>query len=191
MLALLLAVVAAIVLIIVKPGSGDGAREAGQVEVPNDLPGTGTSKEPEKTPSQKQKGDTPECAADQLRVTPVTDSTDYADGELPQLSLIVENVGEDACVADLGTATMQFRITSGDDEVWRSVDCQENADHRSVILDPEKPLTSEAIEWDRTRSSEESCGITRDPVDSEGDSYHLWVTVGEVESEDTAQFVLY
>jgi hypothetical protein len=185
-LAALLAVIVAVVLVIVKPGSSGGATGAREVEVPEDL----VTVEQEEAAATDPDAIAP-CADSQLRVTPVTDRQSYAAGELPRLSLSVENVGEADCQADLGTAGMSFEITSGADQVWRSTDCQQNADHRSVIVQPGKPLTTEALEWDRTRSSPESCEITRDPVGAGGATYHLRVAIGGVNGEGTAPFLLY
>ncbi|MBU3994187.1 MAG: hypothetical protein KKF42_00160 [Actinobacteria bacterium] len=185
-LAALLAVGIAVVLVIVKPGSSGGAAGAREVEVPEDLVSVEKQETEEADPTAIAA-----CADSQIRVTPVTDRDSYAAGELPKLSLSVENVGEADCQADLGTAGMSFEITSGADQVWRSTDCQQNADHRSVIVQPGKPLTTEALEWDRTRSSPESCEITRDPVGAGGATYHLRVAIGGVNGEGTAPFLLY
>lgn len=181
----LVAVVAAVVLVILKPGSSGGAATNRDVEVPDDLVAS------EQASSEDAKSDLPECSAGQLEVTPITDRQSYAAGELPELSLSIENTGEKKCSADLGTAGMSFEITSGSDEVWRSADCQENADHRLVVLEPKKPLTTEAIAWDRTRSSPDTCDISRDPVGAGGASYHLHVAAAGVEGAGTAQFLLY
>lgn len=183
-LAALLAVVAVVVLVFVKPGSNSDIQNAREVEVPSDLA-------EEEADSAGADGEPAACNPGQLQVTPMTDKGDYAEGELPQLSLSVENTGQEACSADLGTATMEFAVSSGDDQVWRSVDCQEDGDHRAVILDPGKPLETEALEWDRTRSSPETCDITRDPVAAGGASYHLRVTAAGVDGSGTAQFLLY
>lgn len=181
----LLAVVAVVVLVFLKPGSSGGARDANSVEVPSDIaakPDSGDEKKDDAVAA---------CAPDQLRVTPITDKSDYAEGELPQLSLSVENIGQAACSADLGTATLTFDITSGEDQVWRSTDCLKNPTNVAVILDPKKPETTEALPWDRTRSSPETCDITRDPVTAGGASYHLRASAAGVTSQDTAQFLLY
>ncbi|MEJ6489085.1 hypothetical protein PQI23_05040 [Leucobacter sp. USCH14] len=188
----LLAVIAVVVLIIVRPGSSGGVASAGQVEVPEDLVESPSPASDEaEGGAGGEEGEVAACAAGQLTVTPATDKGDYAAGELPQLSLSVENTGEEPCSADLGSANLQFVIASGDDEVWRSADCQENAEHLAVILEPGTPLETEAIAWDRTRSSPETCDISRDAVSAGGASYHLRTTAGGVQGTGTAQFLLY
>ncbi len=184
-LAGLLAIVAFVVLVIVKPGSNGGAATAPEVELPGEIVAA------EKTQDAAKGGEIPKCPAGELAVTPITDKESYAVDELPLLSLRVENTGEKACQAQLGTAGMRFTITSGSDEVWRSTDCQENGDTRNVVLEPGKPLETEAIPWDRTRSGLETCDIDRDPVTADGATYHLHVAVGEIEGNGTAPFLLY
>ena len=181
----LLAVVVAVVLIILKPGGNGGVSDAPKVSVPSDLGDT----EAKPTTSAGKK-ETPACADGELVVTPLTDKTSYAAGEEPKLSLKVENRGTKACSADLGTATMTFAVTSGSDQVWQSTDCQKKPDHRAIILQPGKPLETEPIVWDRTRSSAGTCDISRDPVGAGGASYHLKVGVGTTDGEGTAQFIL-
>ncbi|MBK0417837.1 hypothetical protein JD276_02150 [Leucobacter sp. CSA1] len=182
----LLALIAVVVLIVVKPGSSGGARGAGEVSVPGDIAAS------EEQPDEEEDADEPPaCSAGQLAVTPMTDAQSYAEGVQPQLSLSVENTGDAACSTDLGTAGMQFAISSGDDEVWRASDCMEEPDHRNVILEPGQPLETEPLTWNRERSSPDTCGITREPVTAGGASYHLRVAVGEVQGAGTAQFLLY
>lgn len=176
----LLAVIAAVVLVIVKPGSG-GAQGEAQVEVPKDLP--------RETPEPENELQT--CTAGQLVITPIVSQESYAEGELPQLSLSVENTGDEACAADLGTAHMQFMITSGSDEVWRSVDCQKNPETRIIELAADQVLETETVEWDRTRSSPETCEAEREPVIAGGATYHLSAVVAGVQGRDTAPFLLY
>lgn len=180
----LIAVALVVVLIVVRPGSDARAKDIEKVEVPADL-----AAKPE-TPAGNSEA-TPACEFAHLKVQAITDQSSYGPGELPQLSLSVENVGEEACIADLGTAGMTFAVASGSDEVWRSTDCQKAPESLPVILDEGEVLESEAIEWDRTRSSVETCEISRDPVVGGGASYHLSVAAGGANSKETAQFLLY
>lgn len=182
----LLAVIAVVWLVFAKPGSGTEVPKADQVNVPDDL-----QQSPGPDAKSSDAGEVAACAAADLKVTAKTDSGDYAAGQNPEFSLTVENTGAEPCSADLGTAGMQFEVTSGDDQVWRSVDCQKDPKQLAVILDPGKELTSESVVWNRTRSSVESCEITRDPVAAGGASYHLWATVGGVRSAESQQFLLY
>lgn len=183
----LLAVIAAIVLIIVRPGSNPGANNANtsnNVEVPSDV-----AEKPDADPAKA--GEAAACAPGALEVLAVTDQGSYGEGENPLLSISVKNTSKDECIADLGTAGMSLTVSSGSDDVWRSTDCQTDPESLPVVLKPGEALDSESVEWDRTRSSPETCDIGRDPVVSGGASYHLSVTAGGGESEETAQFLLY
>lgn len=181
----LLAIVAAVVLIILKPGSTGGAASSRGVEVPDDLVAA------EQADAKQESAEIPACGAGQLEVAPITDRESYAVGELPQLSLSIENTGTAPCTADVGTAGMLFTITSGSDEVWRSIDCQTDSAHLAVVLEPGTPLTTEPLAWDRTRSSAESCETSRETVGSGGASYHLRVAAAGIEGTGTKQFLLY
>lgn len=182
-----LAIIAAIVLIVLKPGSSGGAAGPNNVAVPDDLV-TVEELDEESTPHPDE---IPACATGRLVVTPITDAASYGPEDEPLLSLRIENTGDAECVADLGTAGMLFEITSGSDQIWRSSDCQTEADHRSVVLLPGEPEETEPIPWNRERSSPETCDIDRQRVVAGGASYHLRVTAGGVTSTGTAQFQLY
>lgn len=183
-LAGLLAIVAFIVLIIVKPGSTGGAATAPEVKLPAEIQAADK-------PEVKSTDEPVACSAGDLEVTPIIDQESYASDELPLLSLSIESKAKDPCVAELGTAAMAFKITSGSDEVWRSIDCQVEPDKRSVLLQPGQVLTTETITWDRTRSSTESCDIERDQVLAGGGTYHLHVSAAGVQGQGTARFLLY
>lgn len=184
-LAGLIVFITVIVLVIVKPGASGTARDVGKVDLPSDL---AAQTAPQNDPD---KGDVAACRSGQLKVTPYTDKADYLEGELPALFLSVVNSGTDPCSADLGTATMEFAVSSGSDEVWRSVDCQTEPASLMVILDPDQPVETEPIAWNRTRSSAETCDITRDAVGGGGASYHLRASIAGVPGSGTAQFLLY
>lgn len=185
-LAGLLAVVAVIVLIIVRPGSASPETGAKGVNVPADLQQAEQNSTTGVDPTKAT-----ECGAGELDVKPITDTSNYGPGEMPQLSLSVTNTSDSECTADLGTAGMTFEISSGDDQVWRSRDCQKSPDSRLVILQAGETLETEPIEWDRTRSSTETCDIERDPVVADGASYHLRVSAANVPGTGTVQFLLY
>lgn len=185
----IVALVVAVVLIIVRPGSSGGAAGARDVEVPDDLV------EVEQQDQAQSDGEASDvlqaCAPGRLVVTPVMDGSNYGPEDQPMMSLSVENTGDEECSVDLGTAGMVFEISSGSDQIWKSTDCQKNADHRAVILQPGAPLTTEGIPWNRERSSPETCELEREQVPGGGASYHLRVTAAGVQSAGTAQFQLY
>jgi len=189
-LAGLVAIVVAVVLIILRPGSTGGATGAREVEVPDDL--VQVEQEDQSETAEAEDPDAIQaCAPGRLAVTPITDKPTYGPEEQPLLSLSVENTGDEPCSVDLGTASMLFEITSGSDQIWRSADCQQNPDHRAVILAPGDPEETEPIPWNRERSSPETCETEREAMPGGGASYHLRATAAGVQSGGTAQFQLY
>ncbi len=91
---------------------------------------------------------------------------------------------------ELNTAQMVFTITSGSETYWSSTDCQQNPTNQPIILMPATPVTTQAVTWDRTRSSADTCDQQRDPVPTGGASYHLAVSLDGIEGATTQQFIL-
>jgi hypothetical protein len=58
------------------------------------------------------------------------------------------------------------------------------------LLDPNVPLASTPIAWDRTRSSTTTCDTARPPVPAGGATYSLSVRVGEIEAATRVSFLL-
>jgi hypothetical protein len=131
------------------------------------------------------------CLPGDLLVEAVTDKTEYAAGENPQLSIRLTNNGE-ACTLNVGTTGQVFTVMSGNDTWWKSTDCQAEPSDMMVLLEAGQVVTSAApIAWDRTRSSVDSCGDAgRQAAPAGGASYHLYVSIGGVNSTNTAQFLL-
>lgn len=163
--------------------SNSGEADNSAVELPADVAETNTNK-------NAGAGDIPKCGAGDIELTPITDAESYGPADNPKLQLSIENTGEADCYLDLGTSQMVFEVQTGTETVWRSTDCQKQGDHRNVLLKPEKPLKTAALEWDRTFSDPETCDSSRQPVIAEGAAYHLWVQLGEIRSAASAQFLL-
>src|SRR5690606_3119062 len=126
-----------------------------------------------------------------IAVEAVTDKTQYASGQQPMISMSIVNNGSVACVMDVGTDKQVYQITSGSETYWTSTDCQLDPTPQKVALEPGVPQATTPIPWDRTRSSESTCESDRSPVTAGGASYHLTVSLGDIKSEKTAQFLLY
>jgi hypothetical protein len=146
---------------------------------------------PKDTNTQSQAPADPDaaCAPGVVELTAVSDKASYAAGENPQLSLTLTNTGAVACTINAGTTVQEYRITSGSELYWDSKDCQTTPVDAPVILQPNEPQSSEAITWDRTRSSTTTCDSDRKKVPAGGASYHLNITLGDLKSNDV-QFVL-
>lgn len=183
----LLAFIAAVLLIVWRPGIGDDRIRTNEVAVPDDL----VTVEEQQAADELGPDELPVCASGRLTVTPLTSASSYGPEDDPLLSLRIENTSEEECVAELGTAHLIFEITSGSDQIWRSTDCQVEADYRAIVLLPGEPEETEAISWNRERSSPETCDLPREKVGANGASYHLRVSAAGVASQGSAQFQLY
>ena len=181
----LLAVILIIVLIVVRPGSGDEP-------VPAATPAATEAPDAAVDPAATDPATAPACDATSLQVEAITSAGSYDSGEEPELSLTVTNIGTVPCTLNAGTSTQVFTVTSGADVYWTSTDCQTGAADAEVTLEPNKPVSSQTpVVWDRTRSSPETCEITnREAVPGDGASYYLTVSVGGVDSAAPAQFLL-
>lgn len=178
----LVAVIIVIILIIVKPGSGTPA--------PTPKPGTTNSSG---TPSSTSTNPADATACDPAKVTveASTDSTSYDAGVNPALSFTLKSLMTTPCTLAVGTDVQEYKVTSGDELIWTSKDCQTDNVPATIVLQPGVPKAGPAITWDRTRSSTDTCNSTRDPVIAGGASYHLTVVVGGLTSTNDRQFLLY
>lgn len=133
------------------------------------------------------------CTAGDVRVEAVTDSTEYASDQQPELSIALTNTSGTDCTINVGTATQVFTITSGSDVWWRSTDCQTDPSDQVVTLTADSTVTSATpIVWDRTRSSVETCESGDRPrAAGGGATYNLSVEIGGFPSAETVSFLLY
>jgi hypothetical protein len=177
----LLAVIVIISLIVFRPG--------------NDKPQTAADTKPSSsaTPASTEApaGDDAECAEGVVDVVPITDAGDYGADQQPLLSLSITNTGTTACTFNAGTDAQEYVVTSGEEKIWSSKDCQTEPVANAQVLEPGVALTTTPFPWDRTRSAADTCDSTDRPsVTAGGASYHLEVTINGVTSADTKQFIL-
>ncbi|OIH92368.1 hypothetical protein [Curtobacterium sp. MCBA15_001] len=130
------------------------------------------------------------CSKGQIALKPVLDKSAYGPTEDPKVAMSIENSGSKSCHMDLGSAQQVLTISSGAEQYWSSKDCQTGGTSQDVTIKAGQTLTTPAIAWDRTRSSTTTCDSSRPSVTGGGASYHLSVSVGNITSADSAQFVL-
>lgn len=184
----LLAIVVVVLLIVFRPGSSGGVESAQEVSLPDDL----TVQAAKDSDTKKAEDEAPGCRKSDIAVTAVANKKAYSPGENPEIWMTISNTGAKPCVIDLGTQEMVFEIKSGSELYWNSKDCQTAGDSREVILEPENPLSTAPLVWDRTRSAPDTCGVEgRPPVPANGASYHLSTSVNGISSADSWQFLLY
>lgn len=194
----LVAVVVAIVLVIVRPGSGDATGNAAPVGTASSTGAADAATAASPAPGDVNApagpaadGGLSACGQADIVVTPHTDTARYPAGSLPQLSFSLTNRGAGACTLDVGTATQSYTITSGSETYWVSTDCQTGASNTPTVINAGATLSSTPISWDRTRSAKDTCSSpNRASVPAQGASYHLAVAVGGFASADSTQFIL-
>lgn len=155
-------------------------------------PSTSASADPSPTPDPSESPAIVACTAADVTVTAVTDADAYAAGELPKLSIALENTSAQDCTMNVGSSTQKFTITSGSDVWWNSTDCQSEPSDMIVTLEAGASVTSSTpVVWDRTRSSKETCDEKNRPrAPGGGASYHVMVSIGGFESAQPKQFLL-
>lgn len=189
----LVAVIVAIVLIVVKPGSSNAEQKKPGAQAPatsTSAPATSADKQAKTTKATPTPG--ARCTGATVTVEAITDATRYAADEQPQLSLRVTNTGPVACTLNAGTSKQVFTISSGSDVYWRSTDCQVDAGDAIVTLKPGKPISSATpISWERVRSAPDTCDDDERPnAPAGGASYNLSVSIGGLTSTAPKQFIL-
>lgn len=177
----LIAVVVVIVLLIVRPGAPTGDK----TPAPSDTP---TTPSDTPTPSFTDAAGGAACNPDQISIVAVTDSNSYASKVKPKVSMKITNNGATPCTLDVNPATQEYLITSGNDRIWSSKDCQAEGAATPVVFAPGVTQETEPIVWDRTRSSTTTCNSSRPAAvaNSDGPTYRLQVKLGKIESEQVA-----
>ena len=190
----LLAVIFAIVLVIVQPGTGSANdTNTSSADAADDV-ADGTAEEstaevePVPEPDAIEGAD---CDPANVKVEALTDKGSYAPGELPQLSFSITNTSGTACMFNVGTTQQTFLVSSGADLYWSSKDCETDPVDSPLLLEPNLAVTSAPIPWDRTRSAPETCAGERPAAPGGGATFNLTVSVGPVESVAPKSFLLY
>ena len=180
----LLAVIIVVLLIVFRPGA-DASNDDKKPAVDT------SSAETTKSTDEPAQEEGAACNPANIVVEAVTDKTEYAAGQQPMISMSIVNNGSVACVMNVGTTQQALEITSGAESYWSSADCQTEPVDLDQVLEPGIKQTTAPIPWDRTRSDPSTCTSERSAVTANGASYHLSVSLGEIKSENTAQFLLY
>ena len=94
-----------------------------------------------------------ECTAADVTVALTSDAPAYTLGQTAVFTLSITHVGTVPCTMDAGRSAAELVITSGEDRVWSSADC-EPGDPRLLLLDGGNSDVS-TIEWATNRSAPE------------------------------------
>lgn len=141
--------------------------------------GPAETAEPTEEPSASPSPTGSACADAEVEVAASTDAEAYEPDQNPVLTLTVSNTGNEACPVNVGTSQMEFLITSEDDRIFSSADCQEGAE--DLIREIPAGGSEEAnFTWERIRSVPgcETVEATPDPG-----TYELTVSLGGLTSD--------
>lgn len=155
--------------------SAPGVDESATASAPAS-PGAAPSSSPAPSPTPTE----PVCNPESIEVTATTDAQTYAPDQVPVLTLTVSNTGEVACPVNVGTSQMEFLITSGEDRVFSSRDCQEGAEDLPVTIEPGSSETAR-FTWERIRSTPECTPVEAVPGPGQ---YVFQARLGERTSEE-------
>jgi hypothetical protein len=181
----ILAVIVIIFLIAVRPG---GAKPATGTDGDSKAASASTDAPADASDAPVDEG---ACAPAVVKVAAVTDADEYTAEQQPLLSLTVTNAGTTECTFNAGSDVQEYIITSGEDRIWSSKDCQVDAVAAPVTLKPGVAVPTTPFPWDRTRSDPGTCeSADRQQVTGGGATYRLAVVLDGVESSESKPFLL-
>jgi hypothetical protein len=119
-----------------------------------------------------------------------TQKSTIAAGENPFLWFNITNNSKVACTFDAGSAVSFYKISSGEQLIWDSQQCDRSQDVSAVgILNPGQSVDSPASTWLRVFSSSTGCSTGQKPAVAGGATYQLKAIVNGVQSS-TINFIL-
>lgn len=154
------------------PDSGQGGEAAGNSSTAKPKPGG-------------KPGTPPSAVCDEagIKVAAATDKKAYGPEESPVLTLRVTNTGKAPCDINVGTSQMEYKITSGDDVIFNSKDCQLDSTDLVKNLKPGASETANFV-WKVKRSAPECSQVAAAPGRG-GATYALVATMGKWSSDKT------
>lgn len=134
-----------------QPGSGP---EAGASRGPDGgaSASAGTSGNADDGGSAGGGADGPACTPEDIAVTAETDQQSYGPDQDPVLEMTIANEGATACSLNVGTKEQEFNVVSGEDRIFSTTDCLEDATDATMTLKPGQKETAR-FTWERVRSA--------------------------------------
>lgn len=130
---------------------------------------------------------TPSCDQKLVTVTAATDKPAYGPDEKPLLTLKVTNGGKLPCKVNLGTSQMEYLITSGEDRIFSSRDCQAKSEDLIKEIAPGASETAN-FPWSRNRTLEGCRPIEAKP--GTGGAYYVFTAKLGAKTSPKAVFQL-
>lgn len=122
------------------------------------------------------------CKAENLVLKAATDSQRYESSSKPQFTLTVTNSGPQPCVLNAGTSQMEFLVSKGNERVFSSKDCQQNASDQPRLIPTAQPMSAQFV-WQRNKTVT-GCTPVESKVAVGGDAtYQLVVKLGGLTSK--------
>ena len=90
------------------------------------------------------------CTVPGLQVSVKASGVSYGAGALPVFTMSIKNSGTTPCTRDLGTAAIEFVVTSGSDRIWSSDDCNKGTPKPTTLKPGE--VRTVPVTWNRKRS---------------------------------------
>lgn len=125
------------------------------------------------------------CPAGSLEVAVSTDAASYEVGGTVELELTVRNTGDAPCGLALGQGEVELLVTSGEDRIWSSTDCEPAEPQDQGVLEPGGTQTS-SVTWSTVRSAPD---CPPDQPEAEPGTYRVNAQIRELVS-DGAVFTL-
>jgi hypothetical protein len=104
------------------------------------------------SPSVSARPAEPDCEQSKVVLRASTDQPAYDSGSNPLLIMEVANEGDFPCELNVGTDAMEFVITSGEDRIFSSKDCEADPSELLLTIQPGKSERAQ-FTWQRNRSA--------------------------------------
>lgn len=130
---------------------------------------------------------TPSCDQKLVTVTAATDKAAYGPNDKPLLTLKVTNGGKMPCKVNIGTSQMEFLVTSGEDRIFSSRDCQAKSEDLIKEIPPGASETAN-FPWSRNRTLEGCLPIDAKP--GTGGAYYVFTAKLGAKTSPKAVFQL-
>jgi hypothetical protein len=143
-------------------------------------PGAGTGTNPTAATSRT-------CTAADVQLTLKANPATFAAGALPVFDVGIKQAGPTPCRLDTAATGTEFKITSGTDRIFSSLDCPKDAtiNARQFLLAPAANETFQ-VTWNRKRTAAQCATVTAAPGAGQ---YHAVLTIQGITSND-ATFTL-
>ena len=115
----------------------------------------------------------------------------FSADEIPYVWFTLTNTNTVDCTFNAGAKVQFFNITSGDQLIWTSKQCDRTGlEDANIVLPVAETMPSTPQPWEKVFSSDGGCGAEQSPVITDGASYVLDVEVNGELSTNSVQFVL-